>query len=107
MYVYLLLVTRLLSDPIFCLIVAVKLRHPTPRRKTASAYESRSSMYGAQDDMVAQAAQLRADFMARNGQTEWLDVQQNTRVEELERRGLGLSAPLSPATQAIWIVLIQ
>jgi hypothetical protein len=60
-------------------------------KKTSSAYESRSSMYGAQDDMLAQAAQLRADFMARNGETEWLDVQQNTRVEELEQRGLGLS----------------
>merc|ERR1719389_908151 len=52
-------------------------------KRTSSAYASRASMYGAQDDMLAKAAQLRADYMARNGQTEWLDVQQNERVENL------------------------
>jgi len=52
-------------------------------KRTSSAYGSRAAMYGAQDDMLAKAAQLRADYMARNGQTEWLDVQQNERVENM------------------------
>jgi len=71
--------------------------------KSAAKWESRSQLYGAQDANLAKAAQLRADFMARNGQTEWLDVMSNTRLDDTGPGGspaISAAAP-SEATPAL------
>lgn len=69
----------------------------TRDEKAAAKYESRSQLYGAQDANLAKAAQIRADFMVRNGKTEWLDVMSNTRLDELGPGGAPAVSAAAPS----------
>jgi len=66
--------------------------------KTPADYMSRAALYNNQDANRAKAAQIRADFMARNGQSEWYDATSNERVENLPGGAPAVSAaaPAAP-----------
>lgn len=67
--------------------------------KTPADYMSRSALYNNQDSNRAKAAQIRADFMARNGQSEWYDATSNERLENLPGGVPAVSAAAPAAAQ--------
>jgi len=64
------------------------------------AYMQKAGLFGNQEDAREQAARMRAEFRARNGEEEWYDVSNGARVGEYEDESYPLKYSSRVAIQA-------